>query len=134
MVYQSDNSLMDCNALIINLLIQCDVYRIGSDMQVDFDRYGDIDIGFSVQDLDVPDDIADFISMVDWKGRRVFPVVVSGGMCGNCISRVRKLTVGARAEDMLIIRYGKRSRITKDEDIMRWANKVRKAVGLQPLA
>lgn len=118
-------------AELISSVIDINTIRARQLCQADTDQYGDIMIGFPIHHLNCPEIISDFIVSTDWYGRRVFFFATCASFTGSVFHDLPSIMTGSRIENELIIRYGRSTRLTSDDEIIEWASQVGRIAGIQ---
>lgn len=93
---QTGNTRLTADSIADSLsIVSC---AINSDTNPDatfFDEYSDFIIGSPIHDGRMPEAFTNFLSGINWTGRRIFPFYTMGGYLGEVDYQLSKLCKGA---------------------------------------
>lgn len=95
--------------------------------EVSLDRYDAIVLGTPVWWYTYAPAVKKFMSVFNWKGRKVFPFATNGGWLGHTPSDFRKALRGATVSDVLNVKFDGDVQVTPDSAVKEWIAAVKKA-------
>lgn len=75
-------------------------------IEVSMDNYGVVILAFPIWCENMPGEVRSFVESVDWRGRKVFPLVTYGGIRGTGVADMKKLCKGASFGPSCYMRTG----------------------------
>ncbi|MCQ2528094.1 MAG: hypothetical protein MJ108_03125 [Saccharofermentans sp.] len=84
------------------------------------DDYSDYIIGYPIIDGSIPRHFQEFLSSIDWRGRKVYPLCTMGGYLGEVEYQLHKACQGASFRDGLKLKFIDGKCTSFDKDISSW--------------
>ena len=95
---------------------------------VDFDAnaYSDYIVGYPIMDGSIPLHFQAFLSSIDWRGRKVYPLCTMGGYLGEVEYQLHKICKDASIRDGLKLRFIDGNCDSFDSNISSWTAYVKR--------
>lgn len=97
-----------------------------SSPSIDLSEYSDFIIGYPIHDGKIPTPMIDFLSTINWTGRRIYHFCTMGGLLGEIDSQLLSLCEGASIRKPLRLKFSEANCEKLDEQTSAWTNYIKR--------